>query len=86
MKRKRVMHKDELELEDSIRERWYIIKQRSKFREYWDYLVMTVAIYNTLWTPLTISFEWAEELALNNELLKSFETVVLMIYTVDIII
>ena len=53
------LHPDELALSDALRDRSYIIPKRSKFREYWDYVVMTIAIYNCIWTPLTISFDWA---------------------------
>ena len=55
----KMMHPEELALQDSMLDRWYIIPKRGKFREYWDYIVMTIAIYNCIWTPLTISFDWA---------------------------
>ena len=53
------MHPEEMALQDAMSDRWYIIPKRGKFREYWDYIVMTIAIYNCIWTPLTISFDWA---------------------------
>ena len=55
------MKREEAAVKDSLKYRWYIIPLRSKFREYWDYIVMTLAIYNCIWTPLTISFDWARE-------------------------
>ena len=58
-KEKKKLHPEEVELQDAIRHRWYIIKRSSKFREYWDYIVMILAIWNCVWTPLTISFDWA---------------------------
>lgn len=57
--RKQKMHPDEANLQDAIRPRWFIIRKSSRFRERWDYIVMTLAIYNCLWTPLTVSFDWA---------------------------
>lgn len=43
-----------------IRERWYIIKtSTSKMYDTWYYVVMTTAIFNSIWTPLTISFNLA---------------------------
>ena len=53
------IHPEELELQDALRPRWYIIRYNNKVRLYWDYIVMTLAIYNCIWTPLTISFDWA---------------------------
>ena len=53
------MHPEERELQDALRKRWYIIRKSSPKREYWDYIVMTLAIWNCIWTPLTISFDWA---------------------------
>ena len=47
---------------------------------------MTLAIYNCLWTPLTISFDWAEEVAESNVVLKAFEWIILTIYTLDMVV
>ena len=58
----RALHSEEQELQDAIRKRWYSIPRNSLFREYWEYIVMTLAIYNCLWTPLTISFDYAIKL------------------------
>ena len=57
----KLLHPEEIALQDALTDRWYIIRKRGKFREYWDYIVMTIAIYNCIWTPLTISFDWAIE-------------------------
>ena len=49
--------------EDKIRPRRFIIKSsNSEFLNYFEYLVMTLAIWNAVWTPLTISFDRAAEL------------------------
>ena len=53
------LHKDELAHIDAIRERWFIIDKHGSFRGYWDLLVMSLAIYNCVWTPLTVSFDYA---------------------------
>ena len=83
---KQNLHKDELAYRDMIRERWFIISSSSKIYQYWDWLVMTLAIYNCLWTPLTISFDWADNQGTNVMFLQMFEWVVFVIYSVDIII
>ena len=80
------MHPEEIALQDALADRWYIIPRRSKLREYWDYIVMTIAIYNCIWTPLTISFDWAVNQEENNDYLKAIDYVILSIYTCDIII
>ena len=84
-KKPKKLHKDEIDLQNSIKHRNYIIKRRSKFREYWDYIVMTLAIYNCIWTPLTVSFEWAI-IQDDKPVFKVVEWIILIIYTVDIII
>ncbi len=53
------LHKDELEYMDAIRSRWFIFDQGGDFRSYWDFIVMFLALYNCLWTPLTVSFDYA---------------------------
>ena len=41
----------------------YIIDSRnSQFLNYFEYLVMTLAIWNAIWTPLTISFQRAADI------------------------
>ena len=42
--------------------RFIIVSSRNKFLNYFEYLVMTLAIWNACWTPLTISFERAKEI------------------------
>ena len=56
------------------------------FREYWEYLVMTIAVYNCLWTPLTISFDWAIDQEDNNWTLFVVEKIFTGLYTFDIIV
>lgn len=73
-------------MEDAIRYRWYIIPKRSNLRNYWDYVVMTLAIYNCLWTPLIISFDWAMREDENNIGLIVISNIVLVLYICDIVI
>ena len=48
------------------RMRWYIIQtQNSWFYSVWIRVVMAAAIINSVWTPLTISFDYAIELSQN---------------------
>ena len=86
MKGGKAIHKEELELQDMIQPRWYIIPKRSSFRYYWDYIVMSLAIYNCIWTPLTISFDWAALQDETNTFLNILDNIVLTIYTVDIVV
>lgn len=46
---------------------------QSPARKYWDWYVMILAIYNCVWTPLTISFRWAELQTETNVYLKVFD-------------
>jgi len=80
------MHPDERALLDALRHRPFIIRRRSNTREYWDYVVMTLAIYNCIWTPLTVSFDWAKEVDENNIYFNTFDTMILGLYTIDIVI
>ena len=57
---RRMIHPDDVALLDALEPRSFIIPKNHPFREYWEYVVMTLAIYNCTWTPLTISFEWAK--------------------------
>ena len=52
---------EEESLLDAMKYRSYIISSRGNFKEYWDYVVMIIAIYNCIWTPLTISFDYADK-------------------------
>ena len=50
--------------QDMIQPRRFIIKSTSsQFLNYFEYLVMILAIWNALWTPLTIAFDHAAEMA-----------------------
>ena len=69
-----------------IKPRRYIISQDSRWYQYWDMIVMSLAIYNCLWTPLTISFDWAAELANNSPVLNIVEWIIMTFYAVDIVI
>jgi len=51
------------EKDDLTRPRRFIMNStESQFLNYFEYLVMTLAIWNALWTPLTISFVRAQEI------------------------
>ena len=86
MPKSKQIHPDERALIDALRHRPFIIRRRSNTREYWDYVVMTLAIYNCIWTPLTVSFDWAKEMDTNNIYLTTFDTIILALYTIDIVI
>ena len=85
-KPKKEVHPEEMALQDAMRERWYIIPKRGRFREYWDYVVMVLAVYNCIWTPLTISFDWAIYENTDNAFLQGFDIIVLVLYSIDIVI
>lgn len=63
---KRLKNRIESNLEiqqDVIRPRRFIIKSStSEFLNYFEYLVMLLAIWNAVWTPLTIAFDRAADL------------------------
>ena len=56
------IHQEEYDYQDAIRSRWYVLDKNGDFRSYWDLLVMILALYNCLWTPLTVSFDYAIQL------------------------
>lgn len=72
--------------EDATRPRWYIIPRRNRWREYWEYIVMSVAIYNCIWTPLTISFDLPKKMEEEMLALKVIEIAILTLYILDILI
>lgn len=52
-----------IEYEMMVQPRSYIInRQTSNFLNYFEYVVMTMAIWNAIWTPLTIGFDRAKEM------------------------
>ena len=54
----------EHQADELIRERWYIIKtSKSKIYNIWYFIVMAAALVNSIWTPLTISFDYAIKLS-----------------------
>ena len=71
---------------DALRIRPYIIRERSNLREYWDYIIIVITIYNCVWMPLTLSFDWASTKAKENVYLIIIDTIILIFYTVDIVI
>lgn len=47
---------------------------------------MTLAIYNCVWTPLTVSFDWAATTDAENPYLNVIDSTILVLYSVDIVI
>ena len=78
--------KAEYELQEDLRQRWFILSKRSKYKEWWDYVVMTLAIYNCLWTPLTISFDWAEYTDRTSTIFRIADYTILTLYSIDIVV
>jgi len=57
MNLKKKILKSIAEKEDETRERRFILKSTTNlYLDKFEYLVMTLAIWNAIWTPLTISF------------------------------
>ena len=78
----KIIDKDELHFNDMIRERPYIISFRSDYKRYWDLFIILIALYNAVWTPLTVSFEYAIETG-NKEPFRSIDYAVLGIFASD---
>lgn len=69
-----------------IQPRRFIIKStNSQFLNYFEYLVMILAIWNALWTPLTIAFDHATEMA-SGMPFSAIDYFVDSIFTIDIIV
>ena len=68
-----------------IRYRPYIISFRSDTKRYWDYFIIIIALYNAVWTPLTVSFDYAIKSGKEN-LFSLIDEVVLVIFMTDIVI
>ena len=72
--------------QDQIRRRDFIIKSStSEFLGYFEYLVMSLAIWNAIWTPLTISFERASDLS-EEPFFTAIDLFVDTVFTIDIIL
>ena len=69
-----------------VRERSFIISFRSEKKQYWDYFVICVALYNAIWTPFTVSFDYAIKMDAERIGFLIIQEVVLVIFVVDIII
>lgn len=67
-----------------IRPRSYIIPFRSPYKTYWDYFIMAAAIYNSLWTPLTVSFDYAQKVEQENFTIKLLDQFILFVFVADI--
>ena len=85
IRRTKEIHQDELELQDALRPRWFIVRRSSNLRQYWDYIVMTLAIYNCIWTPLTISFDWAMEMG-KTKFFGVIDNIVMGFYIGDLLV
>ena len=67
-----------------ITERRFIIAStRSEFLNYFEYVVMTLAIWNACWTPLTISFTRAAEIG-GSTAIVLIETCIDTVFWMDI--
>jgi hypothetical protein len=72
--------------QDMIRPRRFIIKaSTSEFLNYFEYLVMLLAIWNAIWTPLTIAFDRAAELGEGNPF-SSIDIFVDTCFWIDIVV
>ena len=72
--------------QDMIMPRKFIIKSsNSQFLNYFEYLVMILAIWNALWTPLTIAFDHAASMA-EGMPFTAIDYFVDSIFTIDIIV
>ena len=81
----RPIDKEERQFQEMIRPRSYIIDFKSDYKRYWDYFVMITALYNALWTPFTVSFEFA--IKVNHETaFVVLDYVVLSIFVADIVV
>lgn len=65
--------------------RFILASSTSTFLNYFEYLVMTLAIWNALWTPLTIAFEYASEMS-GHLPFTAIDYIVDSIFTIDIIL
>lgn len=82
----KLIDKEEAAFNDMVRDRWFIISFRSEKKQYWDYFVIIVALYNAIWTPFTVSFDYAIKIDSEQIGFKIVEEIVLVIFVVDIII
>ena len=56
------MREEEHKVEESTRERWYIITNQNKFKFAWDLFIIVLAIYNAVFLPMQIVFNDIEVL------------------------
>jgi len=77
--------KAQMELEDAIRPRWYILSSRSNKRFVWDVIIIIFAIQNGITLPLQIAFDSqiSKEEAIN-DLLDVLNVITVIIFTIDI--
>ena len=63
-----IKEKLEEELDKERSEGRYIIDSRDNiYLNYFEYVVMSLAVWNALWTPLTISFQTAKDMSSQTE-------------------
>ena len=77
--------KKELKHQEMVRERWYIIRNSSSKRYYWDLFVITLALYNSFMTPFEFSFNYIMGKT-EHAPLKQIDLVIDVIYVFDIIV
>ena len=69
-----------------ITPRRFIIKSStSEFLNYFEYLVMIMAIWNAIWTPLTIAFDVAKDMG-ESPMIIAIDYVVDTVFTADIVL
>ena len=74
------------ESDDKITPRRFIIRSStSKFKNNFEVVIMLLAIWNAIWTPLTIAFDRAAELS-EGDALSAIDRTVDGIFVLDIII
>ena len=63
-----------------------MLSVRSKFKSYWNYLIIVIAIYNAFQTPLILAFPVAREYFTENLFLYYFDTLIDVLYYCDIVL
>ena len=85
--RRRLDRKQRL-VDNAVRPRAYIINpQKSRLYNYWYMIVMMAAIFNSIWTPMAISFEYIMKLNQDSSgLVHKMDISADLIFLLDIII
>lgn len=76
--------KEMKEMDVITKPRWYIIDMRSSVRGWWEMIIVCLAIYNAIITPIGISFDYVRTLQ-EETWLGTMEAVINAFFGVDII-